>query len=223
MEERYKRNVPAISEAECALLQTKRAAIVGCGGLGGHLIDQLARIGVGALVMIDGDVFEESNLNRQLLANTETLGQPKAEAALAHVRRVNPSVQAEAHVAMLMEENAARLIQGADIVFDALDAIEARRILQAACAAEHIPLVYGAIRGWVAQAALILPGEPLLDILYPPQAKLTDKSVLAFTPAVCAGLETALGTKVLLGRTVSSGVLHMVDLLHAEYEALPLL
>ena len=66
MDPRYARNVPALSEAECELLRRKRVLVVGCGGLGGHLIDMLARIGIGSLRVVDGDAFEPSNLNRQL-------------------------------------------------------------------------------------------------------------------------------------------------------------
>ena len=64
MDPRYVRNVPALSEAECELLRRKRVLVVGCGGLGGHLIDMLARIGIGSLRVVDGDAFEPSNLNR---------------------------------------------------------------------------------------------------------------------------------------------------------------
>ena len=78
MDPRYARNVPALSEAECELLQRKRVLVVGCGGLGGHLIDMLARIGIGSLRVVDGDAFEPSNLNRQLLSEVSLLGVGKA-------------------------------------------------------------------------------------------------------------------------------------------------
>ena len=68
MESRYARNIPALTEAECRILREKRVVVVGCGGLGGHIIDQLSRIGVGTLRVCDGDVFEPTNLNRQLLS-----------------------------------------------------------------------------------------------------------------------------------------------------------
>ena len=67
MNPRYERNVPALSEEECNILLGKRVLVVGCGGLGGHLIDMLARIGVGMLRIVDGDVFEPSNLNLSLI------------------------------------------------------------------------------------------------------------------------------------------------------------
>ena len=96
MEARYERNIPALTAAECLALRTKRVLVVGCGGLGGHIIDQLARIGVGTIRAVDGDVFEETNLNRQLLSSVPLLGVNKAKAAADHIGRVNPAVTVEA-------------------------------------------------------------------------------------------------------------------------------
>ena len=81
MEERYIRNLGALTEQECALLHTKTVFVAGCGGLGGYLIEMLLRLGVGTIRAADGDAFEASNLNRQLLSSPQTLGQSKAEAA----------------------------------------------------------------------------------------------------------------------------------------------
>ena len=68
MERRYERNIPALSDQECRLLRSKRVAVIGCGGIGGYLIELLARIGVGYILAVDGDVFDESNFIRQLLS-----------------------------------------------------------------------------------------------------------------------------------------------------------
>ena len=76
MENRYLRNIPALSERECLLLQNKRVAVVGCGGIGGYLIELLSRLGVGYIKAIDPDVFDESNLNRQLLLEQSLIGYP---------------------------------------------------------------------------------------------------------------------------------------------------
>ena len=73
MEPRYERNFPALTEEACQILRKKRVLVVGCGGLGGHLIDMLARIGIGAMRVVDGDVFAPSNLNRQLLSEVPLL------------------------------------------------------------------------------------------------------------------------------------------------------
>ena len=81
MYHRYIRKIPALSEAECAAFQGKTVAVIGCGGLGGYLIEYLARIGVGSIRCVDGDVFEENNLNRQLLSTPVLLGTSKVTAA----------------------------------------------------------------------------------------------------------------------------------------------
>ena len=111
---RYNRNLHSLSEDECASLADKRAVVVGCGGLGGYCIEELARLGVGHLRAIDGDAFEESNLNRQILATQATLGQDKAQTAAARVLAVNPLVAVEPVSTLLDEGNAGALVEGAD-------------------------------------------------------------------------------------------------------------
>ena len=222
MESRYARNIPALTEAECRILKGKRILIVGCGGLGGHIVDQLARIGIGFLRVVDGDVFEESNLNRQLLSQVPLLGASKAKAAADHVRRVNPDVTVEAVDAFLTEENAARLISGCDIVMDALDNIPSRRILAGACREAGVPYIYGAIQGWVAQAAISMPGDNLMETLFPENVVIRDKSVLSFTPALCAAMQTALCVKLLTGRAAETGTVYYFDLLNQEFETIPM-
>ncbi len=222
MDARYERNMPALTEAECACLRQKRVLVVGCGGLGGHLIDQLARIGIGAIRAVDGDVFEPTNLNRQLLSEVPLLGVSKAKAAADRVSRVNPDVNTEAVESYLTEANARRLLAGCDAVLDGLDNIESRKILASACAEAKIPYIYGAINGWVAQAAISMPGDHLIETLYPQDSVLKDKSVLSFTPALCASMQTALCVKLLLGRPVKTGTLYYFDLLHQEFETIPM-
>lgn len=219
---RYGRNIPALSQAECAALRQKTVAVIGCGGLGGYLIEYLTRIGIGCIRCVDGDVFEESNLNRQLLSAPSLLGASKAKAAAERVRKINEAVQAEAYPVFLEETNARELIAGCDAVLDALDNIPARKMLAKACEAENIPYIYGAIAGWVAQAAVCMPGEDLIGKLYPEETRIKDKSVLSFTPALCAAMQASLCVKLLTGRPVESGKLHYADLLFEEYEQIPL-
>jgi len=222
MDHRYIRNIPALSEEECALLRTKKIAVIGCGGLGGHMIELMARIGIGRIVAVDGDVFEESNLNRQLLSEVSLLGTSKAEAAADRVHRINPDVCVEVAPVFLDAENAADLLRGCDAVFDGLDNIAARRILSKACADAGIPCIFGAISGWVAQAGISLPGDGLIERLYPEGTAIRDKSVLSFTPALCASMQAALGVKLLTGRRTETGTVFHFDLLDQEYETIPM-
>ena len=222
MNPRYERNIPALSEAECEILRRKRVLVVGCGGLGGHLIDMLARIGVGFLRVVDGDVFEPSNLNRQLLSEVPLLGVSKAKAAAAKVSRVNPETEVEAVAGFLTEKNARQLVLSCDAVLDGLDNIDSRRILAKECEKAKIPFIYGAVSGWVAQAAVSMPGDHLVETLYPEGVVLKNKSVLSFTPALCASIQVALCVKLLTGRPVETGKLYYFDLLNQEFESIPI-
>ena len=222
MEARFQRNIPALTEEECLLLKGKHVLVVGCGGLGGHIIDLLTRVGVGALRVVDGDVFEPTNLNRQLLSDTEVLGKSKAAVAAEHIRRVSPDTAVEAVDRFMTEENVRELIRDCHIVMDALDSIPARRILARACAEAGIPYVYGAIQGWVAQAAVSMPGDGLISKLFPREVEIRDKSVLSFTPALCASVQAALAIKFLTGRPVQTGTVYHFDLLDQEFEAIPM-
>ena len=89
-----------------------------------------------------------------------------------------------------------------------------------ACEKAGIPLVYGAISGWVAQSALSMPGDKLVEKLYPENTVVRDKSVLSFTPALCASMQASLCVKYLTGRPVEAGTIYYFDLLNQEYETI---
>lgn len=224
---RYQRNRNTISTQQQARLSGARVAVIGCGGLGGYVLEQLARLGVGTLVAVDPDVFEAHNLNRQLLSTTDSLGHPKVEAAMERLAAINPAVTVMAIHQALTADNAAGLLAGTDIAVDALDSIPARRALGAACTALGIPLVHGAIGGWFAQITSVMPGEDTLSRLFPDGT--ADKGAEqfygnpAFTPAVCASLEVAEVCKILLkqGQPLA-GRLLLVNLLDMSFDVIAL-
>ena len=220
MEERYIRNLGALTEGECALLREKTVLVAGCGGLGGYLIEMLLRLGVGEIRACDGDRFEASNLNRQLYSAPGLLGKGKAEAAAERAALVNPDVRFVAAPEFVTEANVEALIRGCDAVLDALDNIASRRMLAKACGKAQIPLIHGAICGWSVQAAIVLPGDGLIEKIYPEGAALTSKTSLSFTPPFCAALQTALCVRLLTGREVEAGKLYLADLLDMEMEGL---
>ena len=131
---------------------------------------------------------------------------------------VNPDVRFVAVPQFVTEENAAELIRGSDAVLDALDNIQARRTLARACAEAGIPMIHGAICGWSAQAAVVKPGDDLIDRIYPEGTRLSSKTSLSFTPPFCAAMQVALCTRLLAGRPVEAGRLTMADLLDMEME-----
>ena len=218
--ERYLRNHDAISEEEQAFLSTKRVLVVGCGGLGGMVIECLARIGVGYLRVVDGDVFEESNLNRQLLSSRMNLGRPKILAAQQRVMAVNPLVVVDAVQAELTVENARELLGECDVAVDCLDNIPARLVLQEAAKEAGIPVVHGAVAGWLGRICVIQPGEDLLTLLYPEPDEMRGEERLAgtlsFTAALTASWQSAETVKLLLGKSGLQAEILEVDLMAAS-------
>lgn len=205
IKDRYLRNMNTFSREECASFLQKRVCVIGCGGLGGHIIEILCRLGVGSLTLVDGDVFEPSNLNRQLLSTEAVLGKSKAQCAAERVRAVNSDVRAFPIAEFFTEENAERILTGHDLVMDALDSIKSRRLLQAKCEKLGIPIVHGAISGWNGQVSVIFPGDRSFDLIYPefaedepydPAVSLGNPS---FTPGFIASIQCAEAAKVLLG------------------------
>lgn len=219
MKARYERNLNALSKDEQETLARKRVCIAGCGGLGGYLLEYLLRVGVGHITVIDKDCFEESNLNRQLLSDENHIGSSKTQTATERARAVNSEVTVTAIDAFLTEDNSEELLKGHDLVLDAVDSLASRRQIGSWCAKLGIPFVYGAIGGWYAQISLIMPGDPVLDLLCGHGPEPADKSTLSFTPAVCASFQAAEAVKYLCGREcVLSGRILYVDLVRMETE-----
>ena len=218
---RYLRNHDAISEAEQVILAQKRVLVVGCGGLGGYAIECLARIGVGHLRVVDGDVFDETNLNRQLLSSSMNLGRPKTLAAQQRVMAVNPLVEVEAFQTLLIAENAVPLLDGCDVAVDALDNIPSRLVLQQAAKTAGIPLVHGAVAGWIGQVCVVQPGQDLLNSLYPAstdtQGEEQETGTLSFTAALTASWQAAETVKLLLGKPGLDGEILELDLLNSSF------
>ena len=223
---RYDRNVSALSQEECTMLAQKRIAVVGCGGLGGLVIEALARIGVGYLRIIDGDVFEESNLNRQLLCTESKLGHKKALAAAERVCAINGEVETDPHVAYLVEGNAADLLCGIDCVVDCLDNLEARFWAAHACQQLGTPIVYGAIAGWFGQTCTVYPGDASFATVYgDPHGESQHKKLgnLPFTAYVISSIQAAEAVKVVLGKPGQiRNRLLMVDLLDGSVDDIEL-
>lgn len=200
---RYQRNREMLTTQQQFRLFRSTVAVIGCGGLGGYIIEELARLGVGTIIAIDPDIFVEHNLNRQLLSSPGQLGQGKVEAAAARVAEINPAVTLVPLKETFTRDNGSELLRDARVAVDALDSISARLELAEVCEALNIPFVHGAIGGWYGQVFTQLPGETTLQTLYAGREDGTgiEKRLgnPSFTPAVIASLEVAETCKILLG------------------------
>lgn len=220
--ERYARNSPAISPEETLRLESGRVCVVGAGGLGGYIIEMLGRVGVGHITVVDGDVFEPTNLNRQILSASSVIGKSKAATAKVRMHDVNPRVTVNPVAERLTRENAAATIGGHEVAVDAVDNVETRLLLEDAAEQAGVPLVHGAIGGWYGQVTTVFPGDRMLHKLYgagEAERKLPKPGNPSFTPASVAALEAAEVIKLLLGRgRVLRGELMTLDLLEGKAE-----
>lgn len=218
---RYSRNMKMLSKEENERLSRFKVCVVGCGGLGGYIIEMLGRLGIGNITTVDGDIFDETNLNRQLLSDIETLGDSKALTARKRMEIVNPLVKVTAITEKITKENAENILSDHDLLIDAIDKIETRFLLQNTAEKLNIPMVHGAIAGWYGQVSTIFPGDKTLKKIYPKKDAKGLESELgnpSFTPALVASIEVAEALKILLGRgDLLRNKLLYIDLLEHDY------
>jgi adenylyltransferase/sulfurtransferase len=140
-------------------LKNARVLIAGAGGLGFSTSVYLVSAGIGTIRIVDKDVVELSNLNRQLLHWDEDIGRKKVESAYEKLRRINSSIKIEVYDKEINEDNVLDLMHNVDAVVDALDNYETRYTLNKACLKMGKPFFHGAVRGFMGQATTIIPRE----------------------------------------------------------------
>ncbi|MCX7914242.1 MAG: HesA/MoeB/ThiF family protein [Thermodesulfovibrionales bacterium] len=221
---RYVRNQRLIKPAEQLTLLNSCVSVVGCGGLGGYTIEMLARLGVGHLICIDPDYFREEDLNRQRFCNLKTLGQPKAEVIKEELKSINPAVVVKAHTTSFLPEIGETLLEGAQVVIDALDSFEARTDLAETCKRLSIPFVHGAIAGWYGQVSVQdLESSKLIALFRSSCGKRELQKELgnpSFAPPFISAIQVAETIKILLNRSTAilSDRLFFCDLLTISFE-----
>lgn len=202
--ERYSRNMKSFTEAELNIIAQKRICVIGCGGLGGYVIQSLGRFGVGGLRLVDGDVFAESNLNRQLFSTEHNLGGNKAQVCARELADINSSISVEAIPEMLTDGNAEATLAGCDLAMDCLDSKEARFLLDRHCASLGIPYIHGAIGGFYGQVSTVFPCDNTLEKVYSHGASGggVEKELgnPPFMPQLVAAIQCSEALKLLCGK-----------------------
>jgi molybdopterin-synthase adenylyltransferase len=208
--ERYKRNQMTISSTEQMLLGSKRVAVIGCGGLGGFVIEGLIRLGVTQLVLVDSDVFEVSNLNRQLLSSESVLGLSKVRVAAQRVKEIDNCAIVQQYELRVDANNIDFVIHQCDLIVDCTDNAATKRLLMDYALSKHIPLVYGAVAGYYGQAAVILQSVVGLDALFVKDKGLESKlGNPYFIVGMVGSLQVYLCYQVLLNKEVSQGMYYL--------------
>jgi len=188
-------------------LKNAKVCVIGLGGLGSPVATQLTAMGVGHLRLVDRDVVERSNLQRQHLYSMDFLGYPKVEVAAKRLSWMNPNVDIEPMPLSLNADNAEEIIKGIDVVVDGLDRMLPRYALNRACVKLGVPYIFGAAVMTYGNVSTIIPGEtPCLECFY---GNLDDEtlptcSVAGVHPSILsliASIEVSEATRIFLGET----------------------
>jgi molybdopterin/thiamine biosynthesis adenylyltransferase len=203
--ERYLSHGDSLDLAQQVRLCEARVLVCGCGGLGGVLINLLARAGVGFLRLVDGDVFAPANLNRQWFCDTASLGLPKAQVCAARLQDLNPFTRVEAINEPLIEGNALALMANIDLALDALDNIAGRLILGRMARECQIPFIHAAVAGWCGQVSTFLPDSRrrLTDIYGGRQERDVAEmatGIIGTTATLLGSLQAAEAIRLLIGQ-----------------------
>jgi adenylyltransferase/sulfurtransferase len=206
---RYSRHLmlPEIGRAGQNKICEARILCVGAGGLGSPAVLYLAAAGIGTLGIVDDDVVDESNLQRQVLHRTKDRGRPKVDSAREQLSSLNPHVRVETYAERLSSKNARQIIRGYDLVIDGSDNFPTRYLVNDACVFEGKPCVYGAVFRFEGQASLLGPAAkaPCYRCLYPqPPApgaapSCAEAGVLGVLPGIMGLIQATEALKRVLG------------------------
>jgi molybdopterin/thiamine biosynthesis adenylyltransferase/rhodanese-related sulfurtransferase len=229
---RYSRHllIPEVGTEGQARLLGSKALLIGAGGLGSPAALYLAAAGVGTIGIIDFDVVDLSNLQRQILHTNDRVGEKKVESARKTLTALNPDVTVVAHEEMLVADNVERIIAGYDVILDGTDTFETRYILNDAAVAAGIPVVHASVFRFEGQLTTFIPYEgPCYRCLYPtpPPPELAPgcsvAGVLGVVPGIMGLLQANEVLKVLLGiGETLAGRLLLFDALETEFTELKL-
>ena len=205
-------------------LKNAKVCVVGTGGLGHPIISRLTAMGIGTLRIIDRDVIELSNLHRQTMFDEDDVGQVKVEVAAKKLKKLNPDCNIEALAISVNDYTALEVIEGCDVVIDALDSVNARYALNKACVKLNIPFVTGAAVGVSGQVFTVLPKEsacyfcmfPDLDEDTMPTCSI--EGVHPSILSIVGGIEVAEAVKIIIGKkpSLSEKILH-IDLENLDF------
>ena len=229
---RYSRHllIPEVGSAGQARLLGSKALFIGAGGLGSPAALYLAAAGVGTIGIVDFDIVDVSNLQRQIIHTTDRVGERKVESARKSINALNPDIKVVPHEEMLVAANVERIIAGYDVILDGTDSFETRYILNDAAVAAGIPVIHASVFRFEGQLTTFIPYEgPCYRCLYPtpPPPELAPgcsvAGVLGVVPGILGLLQATEALKVLLGiGNTLAGRLLLFDALETEFTELKL-
>ena len=215
MEKRYIKNFNSLSEFEQEIIKQKTILVIGLGGLGGFILDSLARLGVQKFKLIDFDNFDITNLNRQLLSTEKNIGSSKVLEGKKYIHSINSLINIEIFNSKFEECCFKTIFKDTDIVFDCCDNIVTKFNIEEQCQIFNIPLIYGSVAGYFGQVSCILPNSPLLKQIYPQKyIKGVENQTgnLCFVVPIVASLQINLFLKLILKKAIKTHGFYYIDM-----------
>ncbi len=203
----FERNVMSLGKENQIKLFNSTVSIIGMGGLGGFVLEHLVRLGVGHIKIVDKDVFEESNLNRQILSDANSLGKPKVEVAKIRAKNINKEVIIDSFEAEFNEESAQDILKESDVAVDALDNNNSRALLFRMAKSLGIPVVHAAVSMTSGEVRVFFPEDELNDFK---KNKGTEeyRGTISPTVAIAASIQAMEVVKILInkGKVLKAGM-----------------
>lgn len=228
--QRYSRHLvlPEVGVSGQEKLKSAKVLLIGSGGLGSPIAMYLAAAGVGTLGIIDDDVVDITNLQRQILHGSDDVGRPKVESAADTIRKINPLVRVNGYRERLNRNNILKLLEGYDFIVDGTDNFQTRYLVNDACVMTRKPFVYGSIYRFEGQVSVFWPGKgPTYRCLFPepPPPDLapscSEGGVLGILPGIIGTLQATEAIKIILGKgELLLGRLLLVDALRMEFRTI---
>lgn len=215
----YSRNMGIMNYEELNIIKKTNVLIVGVGGLGGYISNSIVRMGVVNITIIDSDNFDESNLNRQIFSDINTLNKSKVKSAKESLLKINPEAKITVIHSRFNQEIDLSFLDNIDIVFDAVDNIKSKLYIEKVCSKYNIPLIHGAIAGWYGQVGIVLPHSNVLTNIYGNKEKGIEETLMSptFTPAIIANVMVSEFVKFLLHKDSLINQILYMDILEHEY------
>lgn len=200
--ERYNRNIriSQLGEEGQEKLANAKILVCGAGGLGSTVLANLASVGIGTIGVVDNDVLELSNLNRQYIHKFDALGKVKVESAKKWINEFNPDITVNAYQTRLDEENYSEIVEGYDFIMDCFDSFKSKFLLNKIAVKTGKTLIHGGVTEFFGQVSVIFPGKTAcLNCILPEEDQYVVKGVLSPAVTTIASIEAMEAVKTILG------------------------
>lgn len=200
--QRYNRNilVEQVGEEGQKKLASAKILVCGAGGLGSTVLTNLASLGIGTIGIVDNDVLELSNLNRQYIHKFENIGKVKVESAKTWIKEFNPEIDVQAHQIRLDENNYHEIVKDYDFIMDCFDSFKSKFLLNKIAVETGKTLIHGGVTEFYGQVTTIIPNKTAcLNCILPEEGGYVVKGVLSPAVSNIASIEAMEATKLILG------------------------